>query len=268
MVPVSVKGISIGEGMPKTIVPIMGRCGEAILSAAEDACEQAKRAFDAGADMLELRADTFDFPDDATLLAQLADAVGNAVSGCPLLFTLRSSSQGGRVDLPDEVYRSVLGRIAACGSVDLLDIELSRGDSLVSGLSQLARRAGVVPLVSHHDCSSTPASEEIIRIFQKMESLGAGVAKVAVFAQSRKDCLVLLEATDCASHAVNMPIVSVAMGAAGSLSRLVGEQFGSAMTFCSLGKASAEGQLPLPYAKRIICGLHELTDNESTLGNR
>ena len=50
----------------------------------------------------------------------------------------------------------------------------------------------------------------------------------------------------------------MAMGREGSITRLAGELFGSAITFCSLEKASAPGQVQVKQAIRIMGDLHEV----------
>ena len=53
-------------------------------------------------------------------------------------------------------------------------------------------------------------------------------------------------------------LLTMAMGREGSITRLAGELFGSAITFCSLEKASAPGQVQVKQAIRIMDDLHEV----------
>ena len=53
------------------------------------------------------------------------------------------------------------------------------------------------------------------------------------------------------------PVLTVAMGADGVLSRLAGEVFGSCMTFCTVNASSAPGQVDCERAYAAISALHE-----------
>ncbi len=48
------------------------------------------------------------------------------------------------------------------------------------------------------------------------------------------------------------PVVTMAMGRMGLLSRISGQIFGSCITFGTLGKASAPGQLPMAEVAAIL----------------
>jgi 3-dehydroquinate dehydratase-1 len=61
---------------------------------------------------------------------------------------------------------------------------------------------------------------------------------------SPEDVLTLLGATaDYASRPDARPAITMAMGPLGVVSRLAGETFGSALTFGTVGAASAPGQV-------------------------
>jgi len=75
--------------------------------------------------------------------------------------------------------------------------------------------------------------------------------------QSPKDVLSLLEATwEMKSELADRPIITMAMGPQGVISRLSGELFGSAVTFGAAVKASAPGQLDVKELQYILKALH------------
>ena len=84
--------------------------------------------------------------------------------------------------------------------------------------------------------------------------MGADVAKIAVMPQSREDVMTLMEVTMEADHSLDIPVVTMSMGRLGVLSRLAGTLTGSAMTFASVGEASAPGQIPIEQM-RVFCQL-------------
>lgn len=251
MEPVVVKGMRIGEGMPKTIVSLMDAGTDGLLASAG-------RGKDAGADCFEWRTDFFDGVRDAPALAETAAALAAALPENPLLFTFRTKGQGGNGEIDAAAYRDLNAAIVESGAVDMVDLEIGFGDAAVRELAGLARSCGVVPVVSFHDFEGTPPRGEILKLLERMEVLGAGIAKVAVMAHDAHDALELLAATSEFAGASRVPALTMAMGAQGSITRLVGEQFGSALTFCSLDRASAPGQVPLGSARHIMAELHAL----------
>ena len=98
--------------------------------------------------------------------------------------------------------------------------------------------------MSSHDFNRTPPGEEIIARMRKMQDLGADIPKIAVMPRSRRDVLTLLAATEeMVSGYADRPVITMSMSGLGSISRLCGEVFGSAMTFGAAGQASAPGQM-------------------------
>lgn len=62
--------------------------------------------------------------------------------------------------------------------------------------------------------------------------------------------------SDMAENFTEKPLISMAMGEEGMISRIAGENFGSCVTFGTVGEASAPGQLPLKELKRMMNALH------------
>ena len=92
-----------------------------------------------------------------------------------------------------------------------------------------------------------------------MADLGADIPKIATMANGAQDALKLLAATEEMSRIhSDKPLLTMAMGREGSITRLAGELFGSAITFCSLEAASAPGQVQVKQAIRIMDDLHEV----------
>ena len=72
----------------------------------------------------------------------------------------------------------------------------------------------------------------------------------------RADVITLLDATQEADASIDKPIVTMAMGRMGLISRLCGEAFGSALTFGSVGAASAPGQINAEDLREILALIH------------
>ena len=242
-----ISGTFLGIGRPKAIVPIMEADAKTL---SEKACEAVK----AGADIIEWRVDYFRDLSPVSLKdagAKLKDA-----TSVPIIATLRTVSQGGRADVTDDSYEGIVGTLIE-SAPDLVDIEGTCGDYRTHKLVGYAHKHGVRALISHHDFTATPAIPEMIRLLCSMAARGADVAKLAVMATDASDPLRLMEATIRATELVQVPLVTLAMGEAGAITRLAGESFGSAATFCALSKASAPGQIPLGRAIHAMDALHE-----------
>ena len=75
--------------------------------------------------------------------------------------------------------------------------------------------------------------------------------------QSPDDVLTLLGATqEMVRRWADRPVITMSMAPLGTVSRLCGEVFGSAMTFGTAGQASAPGQIPAEELRQVLDILH------------
>ena len=247
---VEVRGVKIGEGVPKICVPIVGKTKEEILAAA--------RSFeDVALDVVEWRVDwfegVFDFAQVEDVLKDLREALGNI----PLLMTFRTSKEGGEKAIEPEAYAELNIKAAQTGYVDLVDVEIFTGDDIVKKIIDGAHAAGVKVIASNHDFFKTPAKADIIYRLRKMQDMNADIPKIAVMPQNKKDVLTLLAATEeMTTNYADRPIITMSMAGTGVISRLCGEVFGSSMTFGAAKKASAPGQMGVNDLNTVLGLLH------------
>ena len=247
---VEVRGVKIGEGVPKICVPIVGKTKEEILAAA--------RSFENVAlDVVEWRVDwfegVFDFAQVEDVLKDLRSALGET----PILFTFRTSKEGGEKAIEPEAYAELNIKAAQTGYVDLIDVEIFTGDEIVKKIIDGAHAAGVKVIASNHDFFKTPAKADIIYRLRKMQDMNADIPKIAVMPQNKKDVLTLLAATEeMATDYADRPIITMSMAGTGVISRLCGEVFGSSMTFGAAKKASAPGQMGVNDLNTVLGLLH------------
>ena len=209
---VEVRGVRIGEGIPKIIVPIVEATREEIIRKAESLAGVRK-------DIVEWRADW-------------------------LLFTFRTLKEGGEKAIEPQDYAALNISAAKSGLVDLIDVEIFTGDKIVKEIIETAHEAGVKIVGSSHDFARTPEKDEIVGRLRRMQQLGADIPKIAVMPRNRKDVLTLLLATEeMAAEYADRPIITMSMSGTGLISRLCGEVFGSSCTFGAVGKTSAPGQM-------------------------
>lgn len=248
---VKVRNIEIGAGIPKICVPIVGVTREEILAAAEN-IKSTK------ADVVEWRVDwyedIFDFVKTEATMQALREVIGEM----PILFTFRTSKEGGEKEIETETYVELNQNAAKTGLIDLVDVEAFTGDEIVKEIVAAAHECGVKVVASNHDFDKTPEKDEIVRRLCKMQELGADIPKIAVMPTCRRDVLTLLCATEemYTEHA-DRPIITMSMAGTGLISRLCGEVFGSALTFGAAKKASAPGQAAVNDLNNMLQFLHE-----------
>ncbi len=248
---VKVRNIEIGAGIPKICVPIVGVTREEILAAAEN-IKSTK------ADVVEWRVDWYEDIFDFTKTEATMQALREVLGEMPILFTFRTSKEGGEKAIETEAYVELNQNAAKTGLVDLVDVEAFTGDDVVKAVVETAHANGVKVIASNHDFHKTPAKEEIVSRLRKMQELGADIPKIAVMPQNKKDVLTLLAATEeMVSEYADRPIITMSMSGTGVISRLCGEVFGSALTFGAVGKVSAPGQMGIEDLTTVLGLLHK-----------
>lgn len=249
---VTVKNVMIGDGIPKICIPI-------VATTKEDTMKEAKNLMKFPVDIVEWRVDWFDHVEDISKVISVLEGLKLVLTNIPLLFTFRTIKEGGVKELETNEYITLLKEIIDSQLIDCIDIEIFTGDYVVKEIIHKAQEKNIKVIASNHDFKKTPSKEEIVRRLLKMQTLGADIPKIAVMPNSKKDVLTLLEATlEMTDKYADRPIITMAMGELGVISRLSGQVFGSAVTFASVQKASAPGQIP---AKQLYEVLHILDES-------
>ena len=264
MNPVIVRGVKIGEGTPKICVSLTAKTKAELF---EDAAAiMGDEVASSVIDIVEWRADYYEGPIEGQVrpiepLAELRQIIGDK----PLIFTYRTANEGGMGSI-DSSYESLLKAAIDSKLVDLVDVELFMGDEIASQLIAYAHANGVKVIASNHDFEGTPELDEIVTRLKNMQKLGADLLKIAVMPKNMKDVLTLLEATVVMSeHYAQCPLVTIAMSDLGAITRVTGEVFGSSITFGTLGKLSAPGQIAASQLSDMLLRVHHLFPNENKL---
>jgi 3-dehydroquinate dehydratase I len=188
------------------------------------------------ADLVELRVDLFTDPRPdavATLLARLRAAAR------PVILTVRAAAEGGRP--LDDRRRLALYR-AGLAHADAIDVEIA-SSPLVAELVPAARAAGKTVILSAHVLDATPPVPALLALVDRATTLGADVTKLAAHARDLDELRILIEVTLAAR---DRAIVTLALGPAGPLSRIVLPAAGSLLTYAHVGRPTApSGQLAL-----------------------
>jgi 3-dehydroquinate dehydratase-1 len=234
--PFAARGRLIGGKRPLICVPLT--------AATEDnLCQDAKECAALAPDIIEWRVDFFAAADDLRAVTAALAALRRELDNIPLLFTCRDAAEGGARPLA-AAYRFRLWMMAlTSGQCDLLDVELAVDEQTIAALRPVAAANGVGLILSWHDFAVTPAEEAIFAKLTRARDLGADIAKVAVTPKEPEDILALFAATCRARQCLDIPVVTIAMGDDGWISRLAGGLFGSDITFAAGKSASAPGQI-------------------------
>lgn len=232
--------------VPAVCAPLVGRTADALI---EECLAVAARK----PDLLEWRVDFFDAIGDAPAVLTTGRRLRAAAGGIPVLFTRRSPREGGEPVEVDEPYLAELyDAVCTSGLAELVDVEMDSEPAFLREVQTQAAQAGVKTVLSFHDFRATPSVAELVARFERAYTLGADVAKVAVMPQSGADVLALMAATQQAAHELPIPVVSMAMGPLGAVTRAAGWMFGSAMTFAVGRSSSAPGQMPIEDVRLVV----------------
>ena len=203
-------------------------------------------------DLLEWRVDFFGAIGDTARVVALGQDIRARAGNVPIIFTRRSTREGGTpIALDDDQVAALYAAVARSGSVDFVDVELSSEPRHWQAGVALARETGVRLIGSFHNFQATPPKAELVATFAAMAAGGADVAKVAVMPQHPRDVLTLLAATLEARETLELPLISMSMGGFGALSRLFGWMYGSTVSFAVGDKPSAPGQVPVADVRTV-----------------
>ena len=244
-----IKGVPFGTGRPVICVPVTGRGPGEIL-------DGVKRLTEEGVRMIEWRADCYQGLSDPAAVRGLLERMRPMLEETVLLFTIRTVKQGGHCVLAENEIIRLNEIAAASGAADIVDIEYfeaQKPERLIRRLKQ----AGVKVIASHHDFEKTPDDHILHMLFEQMYRAGVDFGKLAVMPRTPEDVLRLMKLTAEARAAhPKMPLITMAMGPLGTVSRVCGELIGSCVTFGTFGAASAPGQLPADELATVLDILH------------
>ncbi len=247
---IRVKNITIGRGMPKVCVPVVGKTTEEIMA-------ELKAISNYPIDLVEWRVDYFDEVRNINAVLQVLKQIRQQLQDTPLIFTFRTVNEGGNKPLEIQKYKELYQAVIETNTIDLIDIELFISDDIQNELILLAKQNNILVILSNHDFHQTPPKRVIIERLKLAKDNGADIPKIAVMPKNPGDVLVLLDATyTMADTHANLPIVTMAMGEIGKITRTVGEVFGSAITFAAVTESSAPGQVNIEEMKKILGFFH------------
>lgn len=216
----------------------------------EDAHKQISQAL-MEADLVELRLDGFSSL-DLNALKRL-----RAQFSIPMIFTLRSSQQGGNYADSEKLRLKIIGELIDL-QPEYLDLESHVPPEFIQQIHSEYPETKLI--LSYHNFENTP--EDLDSIYQEMQKIPAHFYKIAVTAIISIDALRLVCWT---KH--HKDLIGISMGPLGQISRLLAPIIGCPITYAALEEksASAPGQLT---AHTLINRYHHrsLTKNSAIYG--
>lgn len=193
-------------------------------------------AAESGADLIELRCDN---APEAAMLEAIR------LSPRPVVVTVRAPWEGGQSNRTDD-ERAALLVTAAQAQPAYLDVELltlTRLPALQDALAPYCGAGKTQLIVSNHDFEKMPS--DLAQRLDRMAALKfADILKVAFMPATVADAVTTLRLSHEGLSRWGKPVVALAMGPKGQISRLLGAKFNQPLTFAALNaKAqSAPGQ--------------------------
>jgi 3-dehydroquinate dehydratase-1 len=247
--PIQLHGKPVSGGaFPLICTPLVGRTREAVL-AEVDAVLPKKP------DVLEWRVDFFEALGDTRHVLDTARAVRDRAGAIPVMFTRRSAKEGGeKIALHEAQVVQLYVEVCASRLVDLIDYETANAVEDFRRLRAASREHGIALIGSYHNFEATRRRA----LAQVRLAHGSNdIAKVAVMPKGPSDVLTLLGATYAASQSLPIPLISMSMGPYGSLSRMVGFVYGSALTWAVGKSSSAPGQVPIEELRAVLATIRK-----------
>jgi len=210
----------------------------------------------AGAELIEWRADFFKDLSSKQSVFEILKKLRKIITDLPLIFTIRTKREGGQIEIADSDYSALLLFVSQTKLADLIDVELFRCEGCISDLVEKIHEYNMQVIVSSHDFQSTPSTDELIARMRLMQTVGGDILKIAVMPTSSKDVLTLSSATVEMASETDKPLVTMSMGKLGVISRISGEIFNSSLSFGTVGKGSAPGQIAIDQLKQCLEIIH------------
>lgn len=204
-------------------------------------------------DVVEWRADYFIDVCNPKKVMEALRALRGIIGDIPLIFTLRSSLEGGFKKVEDHIRFDIIRQAILSGEIDAVDIELASSNSDIERIKKAAEVYDIPLILSYHNYAETPSVELLLDKIREEVSKGADIAKIAVMPQKEEDVLNLLSATLKARKEMpDTPLITVSMGELGTISRIAGGVFGSDLTFGAWEKTSAPGQISIDQLRPLM----------------
>ncbi|KAI0181875.1 Pentafunctional AroM protein [Hypoxylon sp. FL1284] len=208
-----------------------------------------------GADAVELRVDLLDDISPESVAKQIS--LIRSAAKIPIIFTLRSKSQGGRFGYTSEKELLPLYQVAARTGVEYVDLEMTLSDETLSTIIQ-SRGSSTRVIASHHDPEGKLSWKNGGWQTWYNRALQYGdIIKLVGVARTMDDNFSLASFRDRMFAAHGKPIIALNMGTAGKLSRVL-NGFLTPVSHPQLPFKAAPGQLSAAEIRSGLALIGEL----------
>lgn len=200
-----------------------------------------------GSDAVELRVDLLDDPTSSNGVPSLKYVIGQltvlrSLTQLPVIFTIRTKSQGGR--FPDNAHDEALSLyiMALRSGLEYIDLEMTWPESLIKKVTEVKGSTKII--ASHHDVKGVNSwANASWVVFYKKALEHGDVIKLVGQALSLDDNFALEKFREWAKSSKN-PFIAINMGEKGKLSRIL-NKFLAPVTHPALPFKAAPGQLSI-----------------------
>lgn len=246
MTPISLKGLTLGAGIPKICVPITGADVNQVIG-------QAGEIVSSSANLAEWRLDYFNGLEDTASLMTTTNRLTEILGDLPLIMTLRDRTQGGKRQISDGDYQHLYTEILHNASVAAIDLEWQRDRHVLDQLIALAHSQQVRTIIScHNDDQQAPTQTEMVDQLIQLSLMGGDLLAFAITPTHANDVLNLMNAAHAVSQQIEQPVIATAMGPLGTVTRIAGQTFNSALTFATTRSDIVPGQLSVDQTRTIL----------------
>ncbi|KAF7560708.1 hypothetical protein G7046_g3442 [Stylonectria norvegica] len=206
-----------------------------------------------GSDAVELRVDLLQDRSPENVMRQVS--ILRSLARRPIVFTLRTQSQGGK--FPDNAVEEGLAlyRLAVRLGVEYIDVEMTLPENVIQSVTE--SRGHSLIIASHHDPQGTLSWRNASWVSFYNRALQYGdIIKLVGVAQSTEDNFDLAKFKYNMLAAHDTPLIAINMGKAGKLSRIL-NKFLTPVSHPALPFKAAPGQMSAAEIRRSLTLLGE-----------
>jgi 3-dehydroquinate dehydratase-1 len=249
---VRVKNVSIGEGMTKVCVPM-------VAATDYDVALQIRKIKKSKTDIVEFRADCYEECLNQEALNGVLRKLHEELGEFPLVFTFRTKSEGGSMDISVSQYKEMVLNAIDSGYVDIVDVEYFFDSEFVAEAIEEAHKKGVYVIVSNHDFKATIPMEQIVQRYKDIIDTGTDIAKIAMMPEDGSQVVDMMQAAKELQESGNeTPLIVISMGELGISTRTTGEMYGNCISFATAGIPSAPGQIDVEALRSQLEMIHNI----------
>lgn len=149
----------------------------------------------------------------------------------------------------DDPTRIALLSTAITHGAEYVDIEVDADDTVKNAILPLAKQHRCKVIISYHNYEETPANEVLESLITDCFNAGADIAKIATTAQTVQDSARVLNL-----YHIKRPLIAIAMGTHGRITRTANIALGSPFTFAAPSQETitAPGQLTVDEIQKML----------------